>query len=419
MNDGRANLQPSATRDALRVAIERGHTKTAVILLKYGKVDPIKHDKIQLAAQLGRTEIVKAFLESKSQDAVVLESLNSAIIVAARESHLDIVKLILKDSRISKEYYFRKALRSLVQIGNMDALKIPLDLKPSFSSDAMLWAIYEDKVDVVRYLIQERKFDPSQGYNRAVKLAATQKRAEILSELLKDPRVDPGVDNNFAIISAAQFNAPESVKILLQDPRVLKAGNLGMALDFSVVSGNLETLKILLASPAVDPTWNNYVAIKTAAQRGHFEMIQELVADSRVNLENLFAGNYDFPRNYNGKLIQWGSKIGNIKIVEFFAKKTSPAVMDNSAIKLASQEGHVEIVEFLLADPRVDASANNNQALKLASETLKEKIEWVSKVFENTNIPESQRNVLQLAITNPYYQIIGLLHNDAKVKALL
>ena len=44
-----------------------------------------------------------------------------------------------------------------------------------------------------------------------------------------------------------------------------------------------------------------------------------------------------------------------------------PSANDNYAIRLASQNGHVETVKLLLEDNRVDPSANNNYSIKEAS----------------------------------------------------
>jgi hypothetical protein len=41
-----------------------------------------------------------------------------------------------------------------------------------------------------------------------------------------------------------------------------------------------------------------------------------------------------------------------------------PSAEDNAAIRVASEEGHTEIVRLLLQDPRVDPSAD---AIKIAS----------------------------------------------------
>jgi hypothetical protein len=48
--------------------------------------------------------------------------------------------------------------------------------------------------------------------------------------------------------------------------------------------------------------------------------------------------------------------------------RVNPSADNNSAIRLASQFGHIAVVDRLLQDPRVDPSADNNSAIYLASQ---------------------------------------------------
>ncbi len=47
--------------------------------------------------------------------------------------------------------------------------------------------------------------------------------------------------------------------------------------------------------------------------------------------------------------------------------RVDPSAKDNEAIQLASEYGYAESVKLLLADPRSDPSAKDNEAIKLAS----------------------------------------------------
>ena len=47
--------------------------------------------------------------------------------------------------------------------------------------------------------------------------------------------------------------------------------------------------------------------------------------------------------------------------------RVDPSANDNFALRLASAEGHTEVVRILLADERVDPSAKDNEALRWAS----------------------------------------------------
>jgi len=48
--------------------------------------------------------------------------------------------------------------------------------------------------------------------------------------------------------------------------------------------------------------------------------------------------------------------------------RVDPSANGNNAIQCASDKGHTTVVERLLQDPRVDPSANGNNAIQCASE---------------------------------------------------
>jgi len=64
-------------------------------------------------------------------------------------------------------------------------------------------------------------------------------------------------------------------------------------------------------------------------------------------------------REYTPEIVKW--------VLENMGGRVDPGAEDNWAIKLASRNGHAEVVRLLLADPRVDPSAEDNWAIKLAS----------------------------------------------------
>ena len=56
--------------------------------------------------------------------------------------------------------------------------------------------------------------------------------------------------------------------------------------------------------------------------------------------------------------IRWASGNGHLPVVErlFQDPRVDPSAEKQSAIRSASQNGHVEVIRFLLHDPRVDPS---------------------------------------------------------------
>ena len=61
-----------------------------------------------------------------------------------------------------------------------------------------------------------------------------------------------------------------------------------------------------------------------------------------------------------------------MEIVELLLQdiRIDPSILNNQAIRFASENGHLSIVKLLLADSRVDPSDSNDQAIRLASENL-------------------------------------------------
>ena len=65
----------------------------------------------------------------------------------------------------------------------------------------------------------------------------------------------------------------------------------------------------------------------------------------------------------NNYAIQLASRKGHLEIVELLLQdpRVDPSADDNYAIGWASQNGHLEIIKLLLQDPRVDPSLQSNQ----------------------------------------------------------
>jgi hypothetical protein len=57
---------------------------------------------------------------------------------------------------------------------------------------------------------------------------------------------------------------------------------------------------------------------------------------------------------------------GHVEVVRLLLNdaRVDPSDINNEAIRLASQNGHVEVVKLILNDPRVDPSDINNEAIR-------------------------------------------------------
>jgi Ankyrin repeats (3 copies) len=136
----------------------------------------------------------------------------------------------------------------------------------------------------------------------------------------------------------------------------LKIVNSGKYL--AVGSPLSEIYKLFLQVPAIDPSINNYELIRVALQHNHHSvaiaMFQKL--DNRISDTAMDT----FVKLFCNKCFQ-----GSYDIVSYMMKYiVDPADGENNdAIEIASFKGHLEIVELLLSDPRVDPSQNANNSL--------------------------------------------------------
>jgi hypothetical protein len=83
-------------------------------------------------------------------------------------------------------------------------------------------------------------------------------------------------------------------------------------------------------------------------------------------VERLLADPRVDPSADNNAAIRWASEDGHLAVVERLLAdpRVDPSADNNAAIRWASEDGHLLVVERLLADPRVDPSADNNDAIR-------------------------------------------------------
>ena len=75
------------------------------------------------------------------------------------------------------------------------------------------------------------------------------------------------------------------------------------------------------------------------------------------------------PGSNNNYAIKWASECGHTEVVKLLLKdsRVDPGDDNNFAIRLASRNGHTEVVKLLLKDSRVDPGDDNNFAIRWAS----------------------------------------------------
>jgi ankyrin repeat protein len=110
------------------------------------------------------------------------------------------------------------------------------------------------------------------------------------------------------------------------------------------------------------------------------------------------------------------SENGHLEVVERILQdsKVDPWGLYNQAIKSASSNGHLSVVERLLQDPRVDPSADNNMTLQHAC--YSGHIAVVERLLQDPRVDPSNNNLsIQLAAENSHLAIFTLLLQDPRV----
>ena len=91
-----------------------------------------------------------------------------------------------------------------------------------FTHKYLMNAIYVNSLETVKFLLSDKRVDPSAENNEAIIEASSKGHVEIVNELLKDTRIDPSDQNNGALVGACTHGHEEVVKELLKIEAVKK-----------------------------------------------------------------------------------------------------------------------------------------------------------------------------------------------------
>jgi hypothetical protein len=94
-------------------------------------------------------------------------------------------------------------------------------------------AVAKCRTDIIRLLLKDSRVDPSVQSNYALTHSASSGYTNIVELLLKDKRVDPSDDHDWAIRYASINGHWDIVKLLLKDERINPAVDQNRAIIFS------------------------------------------------------------------------------------------------------------------------------------------------------------------------------------------
>lgn len=106
------------------------------------------------------------------------------------------------------------------------------------------------------------------------------------------------------------------------------------------------------------------------------------------------------------------------KLIELFkfSESFNPSILDNEAIKYASENGYAEIVAILLKDKRVDPTAQLNCAIGVASEYGYLDVVEILLNHPSVNPSDNDNYAILHSIKNRHHNITELLWYIPSVK---
>jgi ankyrin repeat protein len=123
----------------------------------------------------------------------------------------------------------------------------------------------------------------------------------------------------------------------------------------------------------------------------------------------------------NNLCIQWACNNGHVQVVRLLLRdpRVDPSVNNNQCIKKASENGHYKVVQTLLYDPRVDPSAEDNYAIGLASYNGHVEVVRLLLLDPRVDPAACDNYAIKKAAKKGHSHVVDLLLKDKRVKLSL
>lgn len=159
------------------------------------------------------------------------------------------------------------------------------------------------------------------------------------------------------LLAAASFGKYDIVKFLFEEHR--DDVNTVSVIQNAAENGHLDIVKLLFEDPQLDVSASVQISIPYAAENGHSEVVK-LLLSKRVDVGTVSKTIYE--------------ENGDFHIIRY--RNLQPVDLRgyiNSALRLAAENGHLEVVKLLLADERLDIK-NTDEAFRSAAKNRHDEI---------------------------------------------
>ena len=266
---------------------------------------------------------------------------------------------------------------------------------------SLQWAIKEDQPEIVRDLLQLPSIDPAANQNQALKYAVFKGKEDIVRILVLDDRVNPNAWP--ALDFASQKGDIAVVEALLKSPKIDPSSRKSYCIRWASHNGHDKVVAALLRDGRADPAALQDFAIRAAASNGHTRVVKHLLKDRRVR-----------PQSVKSSALKMASGKGFIEVVKALMNdgRVNPGEDHSYALKWALINGHLNVVVELLRDRRTDPSIMGNKAICFASEKgdwkLVQNLSWDVRVQPSIH---TLNQLLARAAEEGHFKVVTLLSN--------
>lgn len=340
-----ANISNTNNDRPLHAAALNGHTKIAEILLKHNTNDLNNNDNtckkspLYLASEHGHTEIVSLLIKYECDTNLTNECNQSALFVASSNNHKEVVKLLLENRADPYIYnsHAQTSLHAALCNGHTHILNLLLEygVDPNYAPFCTSTPLYLAAAD---------------GKTNTIKL-------------LLDYRADPNIvnkNNETSLHVAATRGDIDILKLLLTNSANpdLRDNHGKTALHIATEKGDSTMITLLLLFQA-----NPY--LHDIYHKTPFFISVEKDIDVILNIMLKTLPNVNVRQTYVSMCLYKASKCGDLEKVKLLFRHNTEIDIDYSdnefmqtALYIASERGHCDIVSFLL-DLKCDPNISN------------------------------------------------------------
>lgn len=215
-----------------------------------------------------------------------------------------------------------------------------------YNDQDLIEACKRGHLDIVREILKDKRVSRETDNSACLYWACHNGHAEIVSALLWDDEADASADESGAMCAAAQFGHADIVRMLLQHDVADPGCRFNFPIIIACKNGHTDVVRMLLNNPRVDPQVSHGICLYWACKRGHINVVRLLMEDTRVL--SVQRTHHEDP-DWDIKAFESACKHNRVGIVELFLEHTD--ILTRRGLRFACDRGHVDVVRTIISRP--------------------------------------------------------------------